>query len=79
MQQVHKETVTCIKSARKDSVTLCVCGCTVSPPIAAIYLRGGWSMRTVKDCYLHDGKTSDQYVDQTVADISAQTIEIAVS
>ena len=36
-------------SARKGAATLAACGCTVSPPMASICLRAGWSMGPVKE------------------------------
>ena len=64
---------------QKGSAILCACGVTVSPSMALICLRSGWSMGTVKDRYLYYEKASDQYVGQTVAGISALSIEFAAS
>ena len=36
-------------SARKGAATLAACWCTVSPPMASICLRVGWSMGPVKE------------------------------
>ena len=66
-------------SIQKGSATLCACGVTVSPPMASICLRAGWSMGTIKDRYLHYEKAGDHYFGCTVAGISALSINFAVS
>ena len=64
---------------QKGSAILCACGVTVSPSMALICLRSGWSMGTIKDRYLHYEKSGDYHVCCTVVDISALSIIFAVS
>lgn len=65
-------------SARKGAATLAACGCTVSPPMASICLRAGWSMGPVKERYLHYEKAGDEYVGRCVCGFSSLSIDFAV-
>ena len=64
-------------SARKGAATLAACGCTVSPPMASICLRAGWSMGPVKERYLFYEKAGDQFVGRTVCGLSPLSVEFA--
>ena len=66
-------------SCRKGAITLVSAGCTVSPPMAAICLRAGWSMGPVKDRYIHYEKAGDQFVGRCATGISSLSKEFAVS
>jgi len=66
-------------SSRKGAITLVSAGCTVSPPMAAICLRAGWSMGPVKDRYIHYEKAGDQFVGRCATGISSLSKEFAVS
>ena len=64
---------------RKGAITLVSAGCTVSPPMAAICLRAGWSMGPVKDCYNHYEKAGDQFVGRCATGISSLRKDFATS
>ena len=64
---------------RKGAITLVSAGCTVSPPMAAICLRAGWSMGPVKDRYIHYEKAGDQFVGCCATGISSLRKEFATS
>ena len=66
-------------STRKGAITLVSAGCTVSPPMAAICLRAGWSMGPVKDRYIHYEKAGDQFVGRCATGISSLGKEFACS
>ena len=66
-------------SCRKGAITLVSAGCTVSPPMAAICLRAGWSMGPVKDRYIHYEKAGDQFVGRCATGISSLGKEFATS
>ena len=66
-------------SIRKGAISLVSCGCTVSPPMAAICLRACWSMGPVKDRYIHYEKAGDQFVGRSVTGINCMSTEFAVS
>ena len=66
-------------SCRKGAITLVSAGCTVSPPMAAICLRAGWSMGPVKDRYIHYEKAGDQFVGRCATGISALGKEFSTS
>ena len=66
-------------SCRKGAITIVSTGCTVSPPMASICLRAGWSMGNVKDRYIHYEKAGDQFCGRSLTGISSMTKEFAVS
>ena len=66
-------------SCRKGAITLVTTGCTVSPPMAAVCIRAGWSMGQVKDRYIHYEKAGDQFVGRTVTGIPAISSDFAIS
>jgi len=66
-------------SCRKGAITLVTTGCTVSPPMAAVCIRAGWSMGSVKDRYIHYEKAGDQFVGRTVTGIPALDCNFAIS
>ena len=66
-------------STRKGAITLVSSGCTVSPPMASICLRAGWSMGPVKERYIHYEKAGDQFCGRSVSGISSLTKEFAIS
>ena len=66
-------------SCRKGAITLVSTGCTVSPPLASVCLRAGWSMGAVKDRYIHYEKAGDQFTGRSVCGISSTTKEFALS
>ena len=66
-------------SARKGAATYCSTGSTVSPPMASICLRAGWSMGPVKEKYIHYEKAGDQYVGRVVCGLNVNSTEFAVS
>ena len=66
-------------SCRKGAITLVSAGCTVSPPMAAICLRAGWSMGPVKDRYIHYEKAGDQFVGRCATGISSLRKDFATS
>ena len=66
-------------SCRKGAITIVSTGCTVSPPMASICLRAGWSMGNVKDRYIHYEKAGDQFCGRSVTGISSMTKQFAVS
>ena len=66
-------------STRKGAITVVSTGCTVSPPMASICLRAGWSMGNVKDRYIHYEKAGDQYCGRAVTGISSLTKDFATS
>ena len=66
-------------SCRKGAITVVSTGCTVSPPIASICLRAGWTLGTVKDRYIHYNKAGDQFCGRCVTGISSLKKEFATS
>ena len=60
-------------SCRKGAITIVSTGCTVSPPMASICLRAGWSMGNVKDRYINYEKAGDQFCGRSVTGISSMT------
>ena len=66
-------------SCRKGAITIVSSGCTVSPPMASIFLRAGWSMGDVKDRYIHYEKAGDQFCGRSVTGISSMKEEFASS
>ena len=62
-----------------DCLTLVTTGCTVSPPMAAVCIRAGWSMGPVKDRYIHYEKAGDEFVGRTVTGITALDCNFAIS
>ena len=66
-------------SARKGSATRCSTGCTVSPPMASICLRAGWSMGPVRERYIHYEKAGDQFVGRTVCGLNSMSTEFGIS
>ena len=66
-------------SCRKGAITVISTGCTVSPPMASICLRAGWSMGNVKDRYIHYEKAGDQFCGRCVTGLSSLKKEFAVS
>eukprot|EP00980_Cylindrotheca_fusiformis_P027304 scaffold19845_cov136-Cylindrotheca_fusiformis.AAC.1 len=66
-------------SCRKGAITLVTTGCTVSPPMASVCLRAGWSMGAVKERYIHYEKAGDQFTGRSVTGISSLVKEFAVS
>ena len=66
-------------SSRKGAATYCSTGSTVSPPMASICLRAGWSMGPVKEKYIHYEKAGDQYVGRVVAGLNVNSTDFAVS
>ena len=67
------------QSARKGAAILAACGCTVSPPMAYICLRSGWSTGLLKERYLFYEKAGDQFVGRIVCGLSPLSIEFATS
>ena len=55
------------------------CRSTVSPPFSAICLRAGWSMGSVKECYIHYEMAGDQFVGGTVCGLNCLTTNFAIS
>ena len=66
-------------SSRKGAATYCSTGSTVSPPMASICLRAGWSIGLVKEKYIHYEKAGDQYVGRVVAGLNVNSTDFAVS
>ena len=66
-------------SSQKGAITLVTTGCTVSPPMAAVCIRAGWSMGPVKDRYIHYEKAGDEFVGRTVTGITALDCNFAIS
>ena len=66
-------------SARKGAATYCSTGSTVSPPMASICLRAGWSMGPVKEKYIHYKKAGDQYVGRVIYGLNVNSPEFGVS
>ena len=66
-------------SCRKGAITLVTTGCTVSPPMAAVCLRAGWTMGPVKDRYIFYEKAGDQFVGRTVTGMPSLDSIFAVS
>lgn len=66
-------------SCRKGAITMVTTGCTVSPPMAAVCIRAGWSMGSVKDRYIHYEKAGDQFVGRTVTGIPSLDCNFAIS
>ena len=66
-------------SVRKGSASRCSTGCTVSPPMASICLRAGWSMGPVKERYIHYEKAGDQFVGRTVCGLDVTSEEFGVT
>jgi len=66
-------------SGRKGSATRCSTGCTVSPPMASICLRAGWSMGPVRERYIHYEKAGDQFVGRTVCGLDCMSTDFGVS
>ena len=60
-------------SVRKGAITIVATGCTVSPPIASIFLRDGWIMGPIKDRYTHYEKAGDQFLGWSVTGISSSS------
>ena len=54
---------------RKGAITIVATGFTVSPPMASIFLRDGWSMGPIKDQYIHYKKVGDKFVVRSVTGI----------
>ena len=55
----------------KEDTTIVATGCTVSLPMASIFLRDGWIMRPIKDQYIHYEKAGDEFVGRYVTGISS--------
>ena len=66
-------------STRKGAITTVSSGCTVSPSMASICLRAGWSMGNVRDRYIHYEKAGDQFCGRSVTGISSIKKEFATS
>ena len=66
-------------SVRKGSASRCAAGCTVSPPMASICLRAGWSMGPVKERYIHYEKAGDQFLGRAVTGLDISSDEFSVS
>jgi len=66
-------------SARKGAATSASTSSTVSPPMASIYLRAGWSMGPVKEKYIHYEEAGDQYVGRVLAGLNVNSPEFGVS
>ena len=66
-------------SIRKGSALRCSTGCTVSPPMASICLRAGWSMGPVKERDIHYEKAGDQFVGRTVTGLDVTSEEFGIS
>ena len=66
-------------SIRKGSITIFATGCTVSPPMASICLRAGWSTIPIKDQYTHYKKVGDQFVGRSVTGISSLSKDFGIS
>ena len=66
-------------SSRKGVVTYVASGCTVSPPIIAIFLRAGWVLGGVKDKYFKHEKAADQYVGRCAACLDQNDKRFAIS
>jgi len=67
-------------SCRKGAITVVSIGCTVSPPIASICLRAGWTLGTTKDwCIHYNNKAGDQFCGRCVTGISSLKKEFATS
>ena len=65
-------------SARKGAATHCSTGTTVSPPMASICLRAGWSMGPVKEKYIHYEKAGDQYVGRVATGLNVNSVEFVI-
>ena len=66
-------------SVRKGSASRCAAGCTVSPPMASICLRAGWSMGPVKERYIHYEKAGDQFLGRAVTGLDISSEDFTVS
>jgi len=67
-------------SCRKGAITLVSSGCPVPPPpTASVCLRAGWSLGTVKDCYIFCEKAGNQFTGRSVSGISWLTKEFVTS
>ena len=47
---------------QKGVATIVDAGCTMTPPIVALFIQTGWFLGGVKEKYLFRDKASDQYV-----------------
>ena len=66
-------------SIRKGAINIVATGCTVSPSMASICLRYGWSMVPIKDRYIHYKKSGDQFVGRSVNGISSLSKDFGMS
>ena len=66
-------------SIRKGAITIVATVCTVSPPMASICLRAGWSMGPIKYQYTHYEKVGDQFVVRSVNGISSLSKDFGMS
>ena len=55
----------------KGDILIVANGCTVSPPMASIYLSVGCRMGPIKYRYIHYDKSDDQFLGQSVTGISS--------
>ena len=65
-------------STRKGAITLASSGCTISPSMASICIRAGWSMGPVKDRHIYYAPACDQFVGRSVTEMSVYS-KFAVS
>jgi len=66
-------------STRKGAITLASSGCTISPSMASICIRAGWSMGPMKEWYMYYAPADDQFVGRSVTGIPSVYSKFAAS
>lgn len=65
-------------SLRKGAATYVSSGTTAPPSSVSVYLRGGWSLKSVQDRYLHEDACGDQLVGRIVSGLPVDSKDFAL-
>ena len=66
-------------SARKGAATLAASGCTISPSMASICTRAGWTLGGTRDKYIKYESAGDQFLGRTVCGLNSLVKEFSIS
>ena len=66
-------------SACKGAATLVASGCTISPSMASIYTRAGWTLGGTRDKYIKYESAGDQFLGRTVCGLNSLVKEFSTS
>ena len=66
-------------SARKGAATVAANGCTISPSMASICTRAGWTMGGTRDKYIKYESTGDQFLGRTLCGLNSLVKEFSTS